>query len=292
MQTHGFLSQLNKIQRAGITTLLAIVMSGCATKPATIEARDGYNVNHAIKAVGQDERVRFLVLHYTALDDEKSLKALTQGNVSAHYLILQQPEFKNNQPVVLQLVDENKRAWHAGVSNWNGRNNLNDSSVGIEIVNPGFTDDLDGQRSWYPFNPQQIAAVAALAKDIIHRYQIKPDNVLGHSDIAPLRKQDPGKLFPWEQLAAMGIGAWPDKAIVNGYLAGRAPDQPVEVKRLQALLKQYGYDQIPQHGILDDATRKHFTAFQMRFRPTDISGNADAETEAIIRALIQKYRQA
>ncbi|MFC0138719.1 N-acetylmuramoyl-L-alanine amidase [Erwinia mallotivora] len=275
-----------------VTSLLAMALTGCGSGSKVIEKRDGYFVIHNFNAVGQNERVRFLIFHYTALDDAKSLKILTQEDVSAHYLIQEHPEFKHGKPVILQLVDENKRAWHAGVSNWNGRSNLNDSSIGIEIVNQGYTDDLDGQRTWYPFNPQQIAAVAALAKDIIHRYQITPDNVLGHSDIAPLRKQDPGRLFPWKLLAAMGIGAWPDKAVVNGYLAGRAPGQPVEVKQLQALLKQYGYDQIPQDGILDDTTRKYFTAFQMHFRPTDISGNADAETEAIIRALIQKYRQA
>lgn len=291
MQKYVLLSQCNNMKKTMATTALAIMLAGCATQPATTEKRDGYFASHAAKAVGQNDRVRFLIMHYTALDDEQSLKVLTQDNVSAHYLIPSEPDFKEGKPVVLQLVDEDKRAWHAGVSNWNGRNNLNDSSIGIEIVNRGFTDNVDGQRTWYPFNENQVAAVAALAKDIIHRYQITPDNVLGHSDIAPLRKQDPGKLFPWERLAAMGIGAWPDQMTVTRYLAGRASDEPVDVKNLQLLLKQYGYDPIPQHGMLDEETRKHIAAFQMHFRPTDISGNADAETEAIIRALIEKYRQ-
>ncbi|MCX8958390.1 N-acetylmuramoyl-L-alanine amidase [Erwinia psidii] len=284
------LLQINNMRKAIAMAVLAVMLTGCATQPAIIEERDGYFASHAAKAVGQNERVRFLVMHYTALDNEHSLNVLTQENVSAHYLIQNDPTFKNGKPVILQLVDENKRAWHAGVSNWNGRSNFNDSSIGIEIVNRGFTDDLDGRRTWYPFSEKQIAAIAALTKDIVHRYQITPDNVVGHADIAPLRKQDPGKLFPWERLAAIGVGAWPDRDVVARYLADRDGYAPVDVKNLQALLKQYGYDQIPQNGMLDEETRKNITAFQMHFRPTDISGNADAETEAIVCALIEKYR--
>lgn len=278
---------INKVMTAAI---FAVVLSGCTTRPAETETRDGYFASHVFKANGQNERVRFLVMHYTALDDNQSLKTLTEDPVSAHYLVPKKLESKQGKPVVLQLVGENKRAWHAGVSSWNGRANLNDTSIGIEIVNPGYTDNMLGQRTWYPYSEKQIAAITVLAKDIIHRYQIAPDNVLGHSDIAPLRKQDPGKLFPWEHLAAMGIGAWPDRPAVNKYLAGRSSHAPAEVGAIQALLKQYGYDQIPQNGILDENTRKTLSAFQMHFRPADISGNADAETEAIARALIEKYR--
>ncbi|RRZ95929.1 N-acetylmuramoyl-L-alanine amidase [Erwinia sp. 198] len=270
---------------------LAAVLSGCAARHEETEAREGYFVNHTFSASAQNERVRFLILHYTALDDSRSLKTLTKDQVSAHYLIPAVPAFKEGKPVVLQLVDENKRAWHAGVSNWNGRNNLNDSSVGIEIVNPGYTENMLGKRTWYPYGEKQIEAIAVLAKDIIHRYQITPDNVIGHSDIAPLRKQDPGKLFPWAHLAALGIGAWPDQPTVIKYLAGRSPYTPVETSIVQALLKQYGYDQIPQTGTLDENTQKTIAAFQMHFRPADIRGLADAETEAIARALIEKYRQ-
>lgn len=270
--------------------IFAVALSGCATSPAEIERRDGYFASHAFKANGQNERVRFLVMHYTALDDKESLKTLTEEQVSAHYLIPYKLGSNQDKPVVLQLVDENKRAWHAGVSSWNGRTNLNDTSIGIEIVNPGYTDSMLGHYVWYPYSEKQIAAITALAKDIIHRYQIAPDNVLGHSDIAPLRKLDPGKLFPWERLAAMGIGAWPDKQTINKYLAGRSPYDPVEVSSIQTLLKQYGYDQIPQNGILDENTRKTLSAFQMHFRPADINGNPDAETEAIARALVEKYR--
>lgn len=278
------------IKKVMASAILAVMLSGCATHPTDIEARKDYFANHAFKATSQNERVRFLVMHYTALDDYHSLKTLTKNLVSAHYLVPKEPQLIQDKPVVFELVDENKRAWHAGVSSWNGRTNLNDTSIGIEIVNPGYTDSLLGRRTWYPFNENQIVAVAAIAKDIIQRYQISPDNVLGHSDIAPLRKQDPGKLFPWERLATMGIGAWPDKSTVSKYLADRSPDSPAEVNTIQTLLKQYGYDQIPQNGILDEETRKTLSAFQMHFRPADISGNADAETEAIARALLEKYR--
>lgn len=237
-----------------------------------------------------NERIRFLIMHYTALDDNHSIKELTNGNVSTHYLIPKFDESIDGRLVVLQLVDENKRAWHAGVSYWNGRSNLNDTSIGIEVVNPGY-NDISGKRIWYPYGEKQITALAALAKDIINRYQITPDNVLGHSDIAPLRKQDPGKLFPWKRLAAIGIGAWPDSKAVKKYLWGRSPHAQVDVGIIQSLLKQYGYEQTPQNGILDENTRKIISAFQMHFRQSDISGNADAETEAIVRALLEKYRQ-
>lgn len=291
MQQFAFISHASALKNMMATAILAVMVSGCATSPTETEERDGYFASHTFTAVGQNERVRYLVMHYTALDDAQSLDTLTKEQVSAHYLIPHLPESRRGKPVVLQLVDENKRAWHAGVSNWNGRSNLNDTSIGIEIVNPGFTDDMLGHRTWYPYNEKQIVAIAALAKDIIHRYQIMPDNVLGHSDIAPLRKQDPGKLFPWERLAAMGIGAWPDRAKVSKYLANRSPYEPADIRSLQALLKHYGYGEMPQNGILDDKTRKIIAAFQMHFRPNDIGGNADAETEAIARALIEKYRE-
>ncbi|HCC0888460.1 TPA: N-acetylmuramoyl-L-alanine amidase [Salmonella enterica] len=268
---------------------LLMMLTGC-TANLTTEKRNGYFVNHAFESAAQNERIRFLIMHYTALNDSQSLKRLTGDQVSAHYLIPEIPASKQGQPVVLQLVNENKRAWHAGVSSWHGRSNINDTSIGIEIVNPGYTEDMFKRRTWYPYNEKQFIAIAMLAKDIIHRYQITPDNVLGHSDIAPLRKQDPGKLFPWQRLAAMGIGAWPDKSSVTQCLAGRSPHEPANVSVIQALLKRYGYDKIPQNGILDKDTRETLSAFQMHFRPNDISGNADAETEAIACALVEKYR--
>lgn len=271
-------------------SLLALIVVGCSTPRSTLVDRGDYIVDTAYPAKGQNERVRFLILHYTALDDASSLKVLTQGQVSAHYLVMKNPPLRNGKPVVLQLVPEDKRAWHAGVSTWNGRVNLNDASIGIEIVNLGFTDNMLGVRTWYPYNEMQIKALAALTKDIIKRNNITPDNVLAHSDIAPLRKQDPGKLFPWKRFAEMGVGAWPDELTINKYLAGRQPNAPADVLTLQKTLLKYGYDKIPQNGELDKETRLTISAFQMHFRPSDIEGNADAQTEAIAKALVEKYR--
>lgn len=270
---------------------LLLSLAGCSHSISSNGNREDYTLSHAYSSLAQNERIRFLVFHYTAVDNETSLKLLTGNNVSAHYLI---PEPLNRtavKPLIYQLVSEDKRAWHAGVSNWNGRVNLNDSSVGIEIVNRGFSENMLGHKTWYPYDEKQIKALVALARDIIQRYKITPDNVVGHSDIAPLRKQDPGKLFPWKQLAAQGIGAWPEPEKIKKYLNGRLPTAPVNVHAMQVLLKTYGYDAIPQNGVLDEETKKTIRAFQMHFRPALDNGIPDAETEAIAQALNEQYRR-
>ena len=155
------------------------------------------------------KRVRFLVLHYTALDFAASVKALTTGAASAHYLIpaphdpsYKAAGFKGQR--IFNLVAEEDRAWHAGVSGWARRDNLNDTSIGIEIVNQGYRDTPQG-RVWYPFSEAQIQALIPLLKDIAKRHGITPDRIIGHSDIAPGRKVDPGPLFPWKRLADAGL---------------------------------------------------------------------------------------
>nr|WP_314263198.1 N-acetylmuramoyl-L-alanine amidase [uncultured Moellerella sp.] len=274
--------------KALLISLLMLFTVGCSSKKNIINKGE-YYINNQFTASGQNERIRFLIFHYTASDYTESLEKLTKGQVSAHYLLPQHPQTKNNKPIILQLVPEQKRAWHAGVSYWQGRNNINDTSIGIEIVNKGFTEQSDG-RFWYPYTESQINALTALAKDIIKRNHIPPENILGHSDIAPLRKQDPGWLFPWKRLSQVGIGAWPDEATVTRYLAGRAPNSPASVLEIQQTLQLYGYSEIPQSAILDNETRQTIRAFQMHFRPANISGNPDAETEAIAKALVEKYR--
>lgn len=269
--------------------LLVLMIVGCSSKTPIVD-RGNYYIDKSFSSISQDDRVKFLIFHYTAVNDARSLQILTQAKVSAHYLIPEIPKTKSGKPVMFNLVPEDKRAWHAGLSNWNGRLNLNDSSIGIEIVNKGFTEDMLGNKFWYPFNEQQISAIIVLAQDIIKRYNITPDNVLAHSDIAPLRKYDPGKNFPWKRLAELGIGAWPEKMTVKKYLAGRSPYAPASVSVIQKYLQKYGYDKIPQSGELDEETRRTISAFQLHFRPANISGNADAETEAIARALVEKYR--
>ncbi|MGP2417204.1 N-acetylmuramoyl-L-alanine amidase [Pantoea ananatis] len=268
------------------------VLAGCSTQKAKHGYRKAYFLEQTHSSAAQNERIRFLIFHYTAVDNATSLKLLTGQNVSAHYLISDSVSSRTREPVVYRLVSEEKRAWHAGVSSWNGRVNLNDSSVGIEIVNPGFTEGMLGQKTWYPYRQQQINALTTLAREIIRRYDITPDNILGHSDIAPLRKQDPGRLFPWKALAVRGVGAWPDPIQVQKYLAGRIPDAPVDVLNVQRLLRHYGYDRIPLSGVLDDDTRKTISAFQMHFRPENTDGTPDAETEAIAQALNEQYRPA
>ncbi|CNI14103.1 N-acetylmuramoyl-L-alanine amidase [Yersinia frederiksenii] len=279
---------MRKLLSAGILLLLAGCSSSQRDNQHKLIDRGDYKVDTSMPSIAQNERVRFLVLHYTAIDDAESLKVLTQGQVSAHYLVKTHPDTLDGKPVVLQLVPESQRAWHAGVSYWHGRSSLNDTSIGIEIVNKGFTEKMLG-REWYPYNESQIKLIERLTKDIVERYNIDPTDVVAHSDIAPLRKSDPGPLFPWRRLALLGIGAWPDDATVTKYIDGRNKRDMASVSVIQQALARYGY-QIPQSGELDDETKQVIKAFQMHFRAQDFSGVPDVETEAIALALVEKYR--
>ncbi|GAA0487813.1 MULTISPECIES: N-acetylmuramoyl-L-alanine amidase [Tatumella] len=263
---------------------LAILLSGCHSPP--IEQRQGYSVDHQITAAGQQPRVQMAVIHYTAEDNARSLDILSRGKVSAHYLI---PEMAARQQInadSYQLVPETQVAWHAGNSRWRGLSHLNNISIGIELVNQGYYRTPAGYRC-DAYSPRQIAVLTALLQDIIARYALRPQNIVGHSDIAPLRKQDPGPCFPWEKLAKAGVGAWPDSQSVRFWLAGRQPRQPADQRVLLGLLNRYGY----QSGDTLSASQRQMLikAFQMHFRPSLISGLADAQTEAIARALLQKY---
>ncbi|RXZ39073.1 N-acetylmuramoyl-L-alanine amidase [Oxalobacteraceae bacterium CAVE-383] len=267
-----------------LISALSLFLSACST--TSLQDRGGYLVDSSHSAVSVDSRIKHLILHYTVGSFDRALYQLSRGPVSAHYLVPQ--EETESRPVVLQLVPEQLRAWHAGASYWQGRTNINDSSIGIEIVNQGPTETPQGT-VWQAYTPFQIAIIKRLASDVIARYGIEPIDVLGHSDIAPSRKSDPGPLFPWKELAAAGIGAWPDAATVDRYLAGRDPHQQVDnIGLLQAQLRQYGYD-APLSGVLDPQTVQVLSAFQMHFRPSDYGGAADAETGAIAAALLEKY---
>ncbi|WP_294248148.1 N-acetylmuramoyl-L-alanine amidase [uncultured Chryseobacterium sp.] len=242
-------------------------------------------------AIAQNFRQRYLILHYTALPDDKSVTVLTQQAVSAHYLV-------NNtgDNEIYQLVDENKRAYHAGISAWRNDKNLNDNSIGIEIVNTGYVTDASGKKNFFPFDEAQIRKVAALVKDIVTRYQIPATNVLAHSDIAPTRKQDPGPLFPWKKLYdEYLVGMWYEEPIKQGYydLAVSTDFQakyidPAFIMTVQTQLQKFGYA-LDLSGKWDDATKKTIEAFQYHFRPQNYDGVMDAETYAILQALIQKY---
>lgn len=231
-------------------------------------------IDRSIRAKSQDSRVEFVVLHYTATGKAASIKILSEQNVSSHYLITDDP-----QPEVYQLVDESRRAWHAGVSEWYGRTDINAGSIGIEIVNNG-----GGGSQWSPYSKAQIDTVITLLRDIVARHQIKPHNIVGHSDIAPQRKVDPGPLFPWKQLADAGLGRWYNEALVRQHLDEFQREGTPDIAWVQTRLKRAGYA-VPLSGELDRATRNVIAAFQMRYRPELYDGYPDAQTMAILKAL-------
>ncbi|MFC0267180.1 N-acetylmuramoyl-L-alanine amidase [Kushneria aurantia] len=252
-----------------------------------LEARPGYLVDRSLGARGQNQRVRFIVLHYTGGDERAALRTLTESNVSAHYLVTDNPGRYRDRPVVLQLVDEDRRAWHAGVSQWADRSNLNDTSVGIEIVNPGYHDSPEGQ-VWTPYSRAQIELVIELTRDLVERYDIEPQNVLGHSDIAPGRKVDPGPFFPWQRLYQAGVGAWPERETVARWQR-QLSQAPLSVAQFQRALAAWGYP-LAVSGVMDEETRRVVRAFQLHFRPTDTNARMDIESQAILMALLERYQ--
>lgn len=261
-----------------------LLLSGCASGPATDAAGPATTAAPPIdtrhRARGQDSRVQFLILHFTNLDFARSLQVLTEREVSAHYLLSdEQP------PRIYRLVPEDRRAWHAGLSSWKGQTQLNASSIGIEIVNAGDQPGPDGQPRFAPYPADQIDLLLRLVRDIVARHQIRPDRVLGHSDIAPQRKVDPGPLFPWHRLAEAGLVQWPEAARVAALLPAHQAQLP-EVAWFQQRLATHGF-QVPQHGQLDADTRRVLAAFQMKYRPALYAGQPDAETAALLQALVE-----
>ncbi|SDS58462.1 N-acetylmuramoyl-L-alanine amidase [Halopseudomonas sabulinigri] len=247
-----------------------VLLAGC-TEQLVIDDR--------YQARSQDSRVQYIVLHYTSSGFERSFKVLTEQDVSSHYLI------SDHDPVIYRLVDETQRAWHAGDSSWQGRTWLNASSIGIEMVNDGYVDEPHCRR-WQAWDQRQIDALIVLLRDIQQRHGLGPDAVIGHSDIAPQRKVDPGPLFPWQQLVAAGVARGPDTQrvrVMYNWLDGRVP----AVSWFQAALAEYGY-QVPQSGELDGPTRNVIAAFQMRFRQSNYAGQPDSETASLLAALAPK----
>jgi N-acetylmuramoyl-L-alanine amidase len=168
------------------------------------------------------------------------------------------------------------------VSNWKNYTLLNNSSIGIEIVNPGFRETPEG-RLWYPFPQAQMEQLIPLLKQIVARHNIAPENILGHNEIAPQRKQDPGPMFPWHQLAAAGLITWPDPARVVVQRALYEQQLP-DMAWFQGRLAQHGYA-VPRTGELDEETRNVIGAFQMKYRQSLFAGIPDAETAAILDVL-------
>ncbi|WP_298185311.1 N-acetylmuramoyl-L-alanine amidase [uncultured Pseudomonas sp.] len=248
-------------------SVFALLLVGCSS---ALRIDDRYT------AIGQNSRVQYIVLHYTSTDLPRSLQLLTEEEVSSHYLIGEAPA------TIYRLVDENRRAWHAGDSQWQGRTWLNSTTIGIELVNQGFSDTPNG-RHWQPFAPAQIDALIVLLKDIMQRHQLPLGSIIAHSDIAPQRKVDPGPLFPWKRLADAGLLPWPDAEAVARQQALFSHSLP-SVQWFQEQLARQGYA-VPRHGELDQATRNVIAALQMKYRPARYDGEPDAQTAALLVVL-------
>jgi N-acetylmuramoyl-L-alanine amidase len=225
--------------------------------------------------------VRILLLHYTDMDDaERACAWLCSpaSKVSCHYLI-------DLGGRITQMVDEELRAWHAGQSVWKGERDINSTSIGIEIHNLGHDHG-------YPdFPPAQMAAVAALGRDIVARHAIPPEHVLAHSDVAPRRKKDPGEKFDWKGLHEQGLGHWVPPVKLGGGHFLQQGDRGDAVEALQAMLALYGYG-VEITGDFDQGTKAVVTAFQRHFRPTRLDGIADRSTIETLRRLIDSLPEA
>jgi N-acetylmuramoyl-L-alanine amidase len=262
------------MKTSSLITAILMLLVGCAS---TMKTDSALAINSSKSAKGHTSRAQYLILHYTALDLPTSLKVLTQQRVSSHYLV------GDDTPVtIFQLVDENRQALHAGISEWRGHSYLGPSSIGIEIVNPGYSDTPEG-RIYPPYQPEQIERVVLLVKEIVARHKIKPAHILGHNEIAPQRKSDPGPMFPWKRLADEGLIPWPDAAQVSAMQAQFEQQLP-EIRWFQQRLQKHGYT-TPQTGVLDSATRNVLSVFQTRYRPEKFDGAADAQTAALLEVL-------
>ncbi len=232
--------------------------------------RERLSPNHTTRPDGMP--IDMLVLHYTGMASARgALDRLCdpEAQVSSHYLV-------EEDGTIWRLVDENRRAHHAGISFWRGHTGLNDRSVGIEIVNPGH------EHGYRDFPALQMAAVCDLSLEILSRHPIPSRNVVAHSDIAPNRKEDPGEKFDWEGLAANGVGLWPVGIPDLG--TGGAVRDAAGLADVRRALGDIGYD-VPPHGALDPALATVLRAFQRHWRPEAVTGQADSGTLARILAV-------
>ena len=216
-----------------------------------------------------------LVLHYTGMSTgEDALNRLRdpEAKVSSHYMVEEDGR-------IFRLVPEERRAWHAGVSYWKGARNINGVSIGVEIVNPGH------EFGYRAFPDAQVAAVIELVADIRTRWTIDDSRIVGHSDVAPERKDDPGELFPWKRLAAAGHGLWVEAPPAPGLPLAQG-DEGAGVFALQAGFTRLGYD-LPPSGRFDAATKAVVVAFQRHWRQDKVDGIADGATRAQLIALLR-----
>ena len=267
----------------------------------------GVKTKH-LNSNNHNDRIRYLVIHHTTIDYKDSVKALTEPHgVSAHYLIPENNDesYGNKKLEVVQLVDEKDRAWHAGSSYWQEQRNLNDQSIGIELVykapcaksdnpidaNTGLNINANSNlMCFYPdFDDNQITLLIELIKGIQQRNpEISASHIIGHADITPGRRIDPGPRFPWQRLYNAGIGAWYETDTVTRYW-NQFQQLPPTVGLVQSALKAYGYD-VLETGIVNAQTINALTVFQMHFRPWQVDGQITLETSATLFALIERYR--
>ena len=221
--------------------------------------------------------IDMLILHYTGMVSARAaLERLCEptAKVSAHYLI-------DEDGTTYRLVPEGRRAWHAGVSSWAGESDINSRSIGIELVNPGH------EFGYRRFPEAQMAALEDLCQGLLSRHPIPRDRVLGHSDVAPSRKRDPGEFLDWARLARHGIGLWPTDIDVpeDDVVFERGARGPL-IARAQRGLARFGYA-VPQSGALDPPTVSVIRAFQRHFRPSCADGRLDGETSARLDAILR-----
>jgi len=247
---------------------------------------------------GEVQRPRILMIHYTACEKPAVLELFQNSNaqVSSHYLV-------DRTGNITRFVSEDKRAWHAGYGYWRGETDVNTVSIGIENINIGFkfkNDHAPGTKvaglteEWYAYDKKLIDTLGRLCKDIVERYNIKPENVIGHSDMALNRgtdhlgrKVDPGPLFPWEEFhTKFGVGAWYD--LSRPLVTVAPPRNDNTVTWMQEHLTKYGYA-CPQTGVLDEGTKQTIKMFQLHFRATHVSGEIDDETIQILAQLVDRY---
>lgn len=255
------------VQREGRASASALSSGGLAID------RTRRSPNHGIRAAVFDAP-EMLILHYTEMRNGPTAVdwlCNPASQVSCHYVVAE-------DGAILQLVDDDRRAWHAGRSSWANLTDINSASIGIEIVNGGHKYGLP------PFPDAQIEAVIALCQDLTKRYDVQPQRILAHSDVAPARKYDPGERFPWRRLAAAGVAQWVEPAPDAAGLVLRPGDVGAEVEALQHALAHYGYG-VVLTGVYDDLTEAVVRAFQRRFRPARIDGLADPGTTETLRRL-------
>jgi N-acetylmuramoyl-L-alanine amidase len=238
--------------------------------------------NHGERIDGR--RPDMILLHYTGMgtaDQALSWLCSEESQVSSHYFVYEDGR-------VLQLVPEKRRAWHAGKSVWGGQEDINSSSIGIEIANAGHPGGLPD------FPDAQIRAVAQLCRDCGDRWSVPPERVLAHSDVAPVRKVDPGENFPWQKLYLDGVGHWVEPAQITGGRFFQLGDSGQPVEALQAMLAIYGYG-VDVTGQFCERTKGVVEAFQRHFRPALVDGTVDFSTIDTLHRLLSalpKFNQS